>query len=53
MFTLGFWFWIIFVIAFIFYGVSVFRSREYTVPDIVFWILIFLLGWGAFGGPIK
>jgi hypothetical protein len=53
MMTIGFWFWVIYVIALIFYGVSVFRERNYSVPEIIFWILIALLGIGTFGGPLK
>lgn len=53
MLTIGFWFWIIYVIAVLFYAVEVFRSRMYSVPELFWWVLIFLLGAGLFGGPIR
>ena len=51
--TVAFWFWVIYVIAFLFYGISAWRSREVEVPHIIFWVLIALLGFGTFGSPLK
>ena len=46
-------FWILFIIGLIFFGVDTFKRGEYSVPSILFWVLIALLGFGTFGGPIK
>ena len=52
MLTIGLLFWILFIVGFIFYG-----YRNYTTPAFVdslfWWVLIFLLGIGVFGFPIK
>jgi hypothetical protein len=52
--SLAIWFWIIFVIAFLFFGFWSYRYREtFRPPDMVWWILMFLLGLKVFGGPIS
>ena len=53
MLTLGLLFWILFIVGLIFYGVGAFRTREYTVPELLFWVLFAILGAAVFGGPIK
>jgi len=51
--TLGLLFWILFIVGLVFYGVGVFRTKTYAVPDILVLVLIFILGWAEFGAPIK
>jgi hypothetical protein len=51
--TIGLLFWILFIVGLVFYGIGVVRTREYEIPGILFWVLIFLLGWAQFGAPIK
>lgn len=51
--TIGLLFWILYIVGVVFYGVGVVRSREYDIPSVLFYVLIFLLGWGTFGAPIK
>ena len=51
--SLAFWFWVIYVVSLIFFG---FRNRANVpviVDSIVLWVLIAILGFGVFGGPIK
>lgn len=54
MFTLGAIFWILYLVGFIFTG---YRNRagfgEWFMDSLLFWVLIGLLGLGAFGGPVK
>jgi hypothetical protein len=51
--TLGLLFWIVFVVGLIFFGVDSWRSKIYSVPNFLFWVLIFLLGWGVFDFVVK
>lgn len=51
--TLGLLFWILYIVGLIFFGVGVYRTKEYGIPNILFWVLIFLLGWATFGAPIR
>ncbi len=51
--SVGLLFWILFIIGLIFFGIDVARTREYSIPSVLFWVLIGLLGVGIFGGPIK
>ena len=53
MLTLGLLFWILYIVGLIFFGVDVVRTREYSVPSVLFWVLIALLGAAVFGGPLK
>ena len=53
MMTLGMIFWIFFLVALI---VGVWQGRSSwpaSVPWLVVWILLGILGWAVFGGPIK
>ena len=51
--TIALLFWILYIVGLIFFGIDAFRTREWSVPSILFWVLIALLGVGTFGGPIK
>ena len=52
--TIGFLFWILFIVGFVFSG---YRNRDvfgsYLGDTLFFWVLVFLLGVGTFGWPIK
>jgi hypothetical protein len=48
--TLALLFWLIYIIGFIFHG---YRDRGAIVDSLFWWVLIGLLGLGAFGFPIK
>jgi hypothetical protein len=55
--SVGIWFWVIMVIGIIFWGFVTWRpvpGNPYYAsgPNLVIFILIFLLGWGVFGPPI-
>ena len=54
MFTIGMVFWLLYIIGFIFGG---FRNRDgigiWLGDSLFWWVLIFLLGIGVFGSPIK
>jgi hypothetical protein len=50
--SIAIWFWIIFILALIFLGYGVYQNRS-TWPNIVIWVLLFLLGLAAFGSPVK
>lgn len=50
--SVAIWFWIIFVVALLFWGFRSYRE-PYFVNSLVFWVLIFLLGLGTFGSPLK
>jgi len=53
--TPAIWFWIIYVVALLFYGFMGYRSanREFYINNLVLWVLLFLLGLGTFGSPLK
>jgi len=51
--TLALWFWIIYVIALIFFGWRNYQNRAAVIDGFVWWVLIALLGIGTFGSPIK
>lgn len=51
--SVGLLFWILYIVGLIFYGVDSYRSGAYSIPSVLFWVLIALLGYGTFGGPIK
>jgi hypothetical protein len=54
--TPAFWFWAIYVLSIIFgiyRGYSDAPSRPYWINSIVFYVLVGLLGWAVFGGPLK
>jgi hypothetical protein len=56
MFTIGFWFWILYVIGLLVYGVGVWRSRRFDSVDtnnLFWWVLLALLGCGVFGYPLR
>jgi len=53
--SIGFLFWLL-MILWLFYGVYAYRG-QYAVPlvwggNLLFFILLFLLGWRVFGWPI-
>jgi len=50
MLTIGLLFWILYIIGFIFHA---YRQRAEIVDSLFWWVLIFLLGVGTFGSPIK
>jgi hypothetical protein len=52
--SIGFVFWLIMLIGFIFWAYAVFTpATPYgRYHPIVWWVLLFLLGWGTFGFPI-
>lgn len=53
MLTVGLLFWILMVVWLVFgFWVFVPWKREYA-PSLLLWFLLFLLGWGVFGFPIK
>ena len=56
--TIGFLFWLIWILALLFGGVGVFRAepagRWYGGGfSLVVWVLLGLLGWRVFGWPIQ
>ena len=46
------WFWIIYVICTLFGGFLLYRNRGYW-PSVVVWVLIGIIGYAQFGGPLK
>lgn len=56
--SLGVLFWILFIVALIF-GAWGYRGADGTwqwrglVGGIVLWVLLGILGWHAFGGPVR
>lgn len=51
--TAAVWFWIIYVVGVLFYGYLGFRNRETWYTPVFIMVLIFILGWGQFGSPLK
>jgi len=51
--TLALWFWIIYIIALLFFGYRNYANKPAVLDSLVFWVLIALLGAGVFGSPIK
>lgn len=51
--SIGLLFWILYIVGLVFFGIGWYRSGEFSVPSIFWWVLIALLGVGTFGGPIK
>ena len=51
--TIAIWFWIIYVVALLFFGYRNYANRAVILDSLVFWILIALLGFGVFNSPIK
>lgn len=53
--TVGLLFWILFIVGLVFYGFMAYRApdRGYYGAGILWWVLIFLLGCGVFGFPVK
>lgn len=49
--SIAFWFWVIFVIGVVFH--VIWRDRYYFVTSLWIVVLLFLLGLGEFGSPIK
>jgi hypothetical protein len=50
MITVGLLFWLLYIIGLVFHG---YRDRLAIVDSLFWWVLIFLLGVGVFGFPIK
>jgi hypothetical protein len=54
--TAAIWFWILYVGCLLFSGGWYWRTpavQPFGPFSLVFFILIFLLGWGTFGSPIR
>ncbi len=51
--TAGIWFWIIFAVSLLFTGWWWWPLNAERGPWFVLYILLFLLGWGVFGSPIR
>lgn len=52
--SIGILFWILFIVGLVFFGVGVFRDRNsFSVSGLFWWVLIFLLGCGVFGFPVR
>jgi ABC-type transport system involved in cytochrome c biogenesis permease component len=54
--TASFWFWIFFVLTIVLRGFAYGpeqRTFRYIGPDLLWYILIFLLGYHVFGSPMK
>lgn len=54
--SIAFWFWLLYVIALVFWGFGFNRAPEArwgAGHSIVLWLLVGLLGWSQFGSPIK
>lgn len=52
--SIGLLFWILYIVGLIFFGVGIYRDRpSFNVSGLFWWVLIFLLGIGVFGFPIK
>lgn len=51
--TLEIWFWIIYIIALVFFGYRNRANSGAIVDSLVFWILIGILGFAQFGSPVK
>lgn len=50
----GLVFWILFIVGLVVFGFGVYQDRTSFAPTSLFWwVLIFLLGIGTFGFPIK
>jgi hypothetical protein len=47
------WFWIIYVVSVLFYGALAWPFDRTKASVFVVFVLIFLLGLGIFGSPIK
>ncbi len=51
---IGLLFWLLFIVGLIFFGVGIARDRAgFSIPSLFWWVLIFLLGCGTFGVPLK
>lgn len=50
--SVGLVFWILFIVGLVFFGYRNYENRGVIVDSLFWWILIFLLGVGAFGFPI-
>lgn len=54
MFTIGAIFWILYIVGLVVFGVGYYRDRSQSIINSLFWwVLIALLGFGAFGSPVK
>lgn len=54
--TAGVLFWVIYVVAFVFFGLGYNRAPEArwtTGMTLAVWVLVGLLGWKVFGPPIQ
>lgn len=50
--SIAIWFWVIYVIAILFNVWSTWPINRANAGGLVFFILIGLLGWAQFGGPV-
>lgn len=51
--SIGIVFWILFIVGLVFYGFRNYADRNVLINGLFFWIMIFLLGCGVFGFPVK
>jgi hypothetical protein len=52
--TIGVLFWVLYIVGLIFFGLGVYRDRGVLgLTPLFWWVLIFLLGVGEFGWPLK
>lgn len=50
----GLLFWILYIVGLVVFGVGVARDRStFSTAGVFWWVLIFLLGCGVFGFPIR
>lgn len=51
--TIGLLFWVLFIVGLVFFGIGGYRDRAaVSVPGILFWVLIGLLGYAEFGSAV-
>lgn len=52
MLTVGLLFWILYIVGLVVFGIGL-KTRPFVYSDLFWWVLIFLLGCGTFGFPVK
>lgn len=50
---IGVVFWILFIVGLVVFGWDSYRTRLFAPTSLFWWVLIFLLGCGTFGFPVK
>ncbi len=51
--SIGLLFWILYIVGLVVFGFDIYRSRVFAPTSLFWWVLIFLLGVGTFGFPIR